>query len=180
MSPPQSIEAKLIKQRKLPEKIADFINRIAGSFVFFIVNAIFFAAWILVNTGRIPHLSVFDPYPFTFLTMVVSLEAIFLSVFVLISQNRQTTIDSLREEIHLQLNQIAEREITKSLELLSDIHRAHFPKKASDIQLERMLKATDTGKIEARLEKELSPPPLAISEFLEKLEEKIPLYRHKK
>jgi uncharacterized membrane protein len=179
MSPhPTSIEAKLQKNRKLEEKIADDITRFCGSFSFFVLNAIFFIFWILFNTGRIPGLPIIDPFPFILLTMVVSLEAIFLSIFVLISQNRQSVIDSLREEIHLQLNEIAEKEITKCLKLVSDLHTARFPKIPPDPDLPRMLKDTDTEKIEARLEKELEPEPLAISEFLEKLEQKIPAYRH--
>lgn len=180
MPRPISFEAKIQKNRKFTERVADDITRFAGSFAFFVVNVLFFLVWILINTGRIPPLPVVDPFPFTFLTMIVSLEAIFLSIFVLISQNRQSTIDSIREEIHLQINEIAEKEITKSLQLLGDLHRARFPKSPPDLQLDRMLRTTDAGKIAAEVEKELEPEPLVISEFIEKLEEKIPLYRRKK
>jgi uncharacterized membrane protein len=112
--------------------------------------------------------------------MIVSLEAIFLSIFVLISQNRQSTISTLREEIHLQINEIAEKEITKCLELLSGLYKAKFPNQPPDPELERMLQTLSTSKIEQKLEKELEPRALTISEFLEKLEEKIPFYRRKK
>ena len=173
MAQTRSFEAKLSKNRHLWERLADDINRIAGSFGFFILNALFFILWITVNTGQIKGLPIVDPFPFILLTMIVSLEAIFLSIFVLISQNRQSTIDSLREEIHLQINEIGEREITKSLRLLSDIHKAHFPDSPKDPELERMLKATNTEKIEASVEKELEPSPLVISELLEKVEEKV-------
>ena len=131
-----SIEAKLQKSRSFTERLADDVNRASGSFFFFILNILLFAAWILINSGRLPGLPVIDPYPFTFLTMMVSLEAIVLSIFVLISQNRQSTIDTLREEIHLQINEVAEREITKCLKLLSEIHAAHFPKTPPDPELE--------------------------------------------
>src|SRR3989344_249155 len=177
---PVSFEAKIQKNRKFTEKLADNITRLAGSFSFFVVNIVFFSLWILINTGRLPPLPVIDPYPFTFLTMLVSLEAIFLAIFVLISQNRQSTIDSIREEVHLQINEIAEKEITKSLRLLTDLHRANFPESPPDPELDHMLKKIDTGKITAAVEKELEPEPLVISEFIEKLEDKIPLYRRKK
>ncbi len=174
-----SIEAKLVKSRTPLERLADDVNHFAGSFNFLILNALFFGSWILVNSGKV-GLVPFDPFPFILLTMIVSLEAIFLSVFVLISQNRQSTIDTLREEIHLQINEIAEREVTKCLELLNDLHKAKFPKRVADPQLERMLRETNTNQISARIEKELGPTPLVISEFFEKLEEKIPLLSRKK
>ncbi|MBI2587634.1 DUF1003 domain-containing protein, partial [Candidatus Amesbacteria bacterium] len=153
---PQSLEAKLHKNRKFTERLADNINRTAGNFLFFLLHLSFFAFWVLFM-GKL------DPFPFTFLTLLVSLEAIFLSIFVLMSQNRQSTIDSLREEIHLQINEIAEREITKALSLLRDIHRHTVKDPKPDPELDHMLQNIDTGKIERSLEKELEPPPLVIS-----------------
>lgn len=164
-----SFEAKLKKNRNLFERLSDDIARFAGSFSFFLLNFLFFASWISLNSGLIPGIVPFDPYPFILLTMTVSLEAIFLSVFVLMSQNRQSTIDTLREEIHLQVNEIAEREITKCLSLIADIHKSHFPKAPADPELERMLRKTDTNALSEKLGKELGPPPLVISELLEKV-----------
>jgi uncharacterized membrane protein len=175
-----SIEAKLQKNRRFTEKLADEINRVSGSFFFFVLNIALFAGWIFINSGRISNLPVFDPYPFTFLTMVVSLEAIVLSIFVLISQNRQSTIDTLREEIHLQINEVAEREITKCLQLLTDLHRKEFPNSPPDPELERMLSPVNPQKIQSSLQKELEPPPLVLSELIEKIEEKLASYRRKK
>src|SRR3989338_8842372 len=165
MAQTRSFEAKLSKNRHLWERLADDINRIAGSFGFFILNALFFILWITVNTGQIKGLPIVDPFPFILLTMIVSLEAIFLSIFVLISQNRQSTIDSLREEIHLQINEIGEREITKSPRLPSHIHKAHFPDSPKDPELEHMLTPVDTTRIQSSLEKELETPPLVISQL---------------
>lgn len=165
-----SFEAKLQKNRKLTERLADDINRLAGSFGFFVLNVLFFVTWIAGNSGKIPNFPIVDPFPFIFLTMVVSLEAIFLSIFVLISQNRQATVDTLREEIHLQINQVAEREITKALSLLADLHHAKFPNAPKDPELGRMLLALDTNKLEQNIEKELEPSPLVISELVEKVE----------
>jgi len=170
VTPVHSFEAKLQKNRKFTERLADDITRIAGSFGFFATNIIFFTFWITINSGFIPGLSIIDPYPFTFLTMLVSLEAIFLAVFVLMSQNRASTIDSLREEIHLQINEIAEKEITKSLQLLAEIHKKIITDKKPDPELEHMLKTLNTAQIESQVEKELSPQPLVISEALENFE----------
>jgi uncharacterized membrane protein len=169
----RSFEAKILRNRKFTERLADDINRIAGNFSFFVAHVIFFGAWVVANQGLIPGVTPIDPYPFSFLTMLVSLEAIFLSIFVLMSQNRQSTVASLREEIHLQVNQIAEREVTKALQLISEIHEKTVGKKKDDPELNRMLKTLDTARIEATLEKQLEPSPMVIAELLEKAESKI-------
>jgi uncharacterized membrane protein len=87
------------------QRIADVIAEFSGSIPFLVLNAAFFAIWLLVNA--IPSLA-FDPYPFGLLTMIVSLEAIFLSIFVLVSQNRQSDKDRIRNELDYQVNLKAE------------------------------------------------------------------------
>ncbi len=82
--------------------------------------------------------------------MIVSLEAIFLSIFVLVSQNRSSYVDALREELHLQVNLIAEEEITKVLRVLAEIRKKVGITKP-DPELERMLKRIDTNYIEKSL-----------------------------
>lgn len=91
------------------ERIADVIAAFSGSIAFLVANAVWFVAWIVWNL--LPVGSHFDPYPFGFLTMVVSLEAIFLSIFVLISQNRQAAKDRLRADAEYEVNLKAELEI---------------------------------------------------------------------
>lgn len=92
------------------ERIADVIAAFSGSIQFLVLNALWFAIWIGWNsTPFLPH---FDPYPFGFLTMVVSLEAIFLSIFVLVSQNRQAAKDRLRADAEYEVNLKAELEIS--------------------------------------------------------------------
>jgi uncharacterized membrane protein len=170
-----SFEAKLQKNRSFTQRLADEITRLAGSFGFFLINVLFFISWISINISLFPQISAFDPFPFPLLTTIVSLEAIILAVFVLISQNRQGQIDSLREEIHLQINEIAEKEITKSLKLLTEIHAKTVGNSEPDPELERMLKTLNTAKIESKLEKEMEPQPLVISEFLDQAEKKLGL-----
>ena len=92
------------------QRIADWISWFSGSMPFLLLNLVWFAVWIAINTM---HLGVeeFDPYPFGLLTMIVSLEAIFLSCFVLISQNRQAEKDRVRSDIEYDVNIKAELEI---------------------------------------------------------------------
>ena len=83
------------------QRIADVIAEFSGSIPFLVLNAVFFAVWLIVNA--FPSVA-FDPYPFGLLTMIVSLEAIFLSIFVLVSQNRQADKDRIRNELDYQVN----------------------------------------------------------------------------
>jgi uncharacterized membrane protein len=92
------------------QRIADWISWFSGSMEFLLLNAIWFVVWIAINTMNL-GVPQFDPYPFGLLTMIVSLEAIFLSCFVLISQNRQAEKDRVRADIEYEVNIKAELEI---------------------------------------------------------------------
>jgi len=92
------------------QRIADWISWFSGSMWFLLINAVWFVVWIAVNTLPL-GVPAFDPYPFGLLTMIVSLEAIFLSCFVLISQNRQAEKDRVRSNIEYEVNIKAELEV---------------------------------------------------------------------
>jgi uncharacterized membrane protein len=94
-------------------RVADWISEFSGSLPFLSIHCVLFAVWIALNTGPLARteLGGWDPFPYGFLTMCVSLEAIILSVFVLLSQNRQVTRDRLRNDIEYQVNLKAELEI---------------------------------------------------------------------
>lgn len=143
----KSFEAKSLRSRSLLTQLSDDLTEICGSTPFLIFHIIFFTAWIFLNIEVIPGTIPFDPFPFGLLTMVVSLEAIFLAIFILVSQNRSAYVNTLREEVHLRVNLIAEEEITKVLEVLADV-RKHIGIKKPDPELEEMLQRTDTGYIE--------------------------------
>lgn len=131
------------KNKTAPERLADWFTDSFGTIWFFNFNAIIFCLWILVNTGVIPVAMIFDPYPFGMLTMVVSLEAIFLSIIVLISQNRASQIADLREELDLEVNLWSEREVTKILNMLDEIHDHLGLSEKDDEELRRMKEVTN-------------------------------------
>ena len=108
------------RERQVQERMADAITSFSGSMLFVYIHILWFGAWLLVNTG---HLGIpsFDPFPYGFLTMIVSLEAIFLSTFVLISQNRFSDEADRRAELDLQIGLLAEHEITRVLYMLDAI-----------------------------------------------------------
>ena len=100
-----------VNAHSLLHKIIDAIAEFAGSIPFLMIHVVLFAAWLTLNSVQIPGIPQFDPYPFGFLTLSVSLEAIFLSVFVLLSQNRQAAKDRVRSDIEYDVNLKAELEI---------------------------------------------------------------------
>lgn len=161
----RSFEAKALKSRSVLIRFSDDLTSVFSSPVFLIINAIFFAVWIAINIGLVSSIKAFDPFPFGFLTMIVSLEAIFLSIFVLVSQNRSSYVDSLREELHLQVNLIAEEEVTKVLEVLSQI-RKKVGITEKDAELDEMLKRIDTNYIEKSLIEQMAKANTPLSRDL--------------
>ncbi len=111
-------------QRTSTDRLADVISRFAGSMKFVFLHIAWFACWIAFNTvPLVPEEWRIDPFPFTFLTFVVSLEAIFLSTFILISQNHEERLAQRRTHLDLQINLLSEQENSLMLRLLEAISR---------------------------------------------------------
>jgi uncharacterized membrane protein len=115
------IEDRALGQRSAGERVGDGVARVIGSMPFVVFHGVWFLLWIGINLRWIPVVRPFDPFPFGLLTLVVSLEAIFLSLFVLISQNRMTRQADRRSHLDLQINLLAEAETTKILRVLERI-----------------------------------------------------------
>lgn len=148
----KSLRTQENEKRRPTEKLADWLTETFGSVAFVVFHVIWFGLWILANMGYIPGVAVFDPYPYGLLTMVVSLEAIFLSTFVLISQNRAAKVDVLRDEIDLHVDTITEQEISKLMKMVALLMKKegiHVDKEASE-----MMKPTDLSKVQKIFEKE--------------------------
>jgi uncharacterized membrane protein len=99
---------RLASVKKEQQRVADSISAFAGSLTFVYLHIAWFAAWIVLNLGLVGRRLVFDPFPYGLLTMVVSLEAIFLSTFILITQNRQGERSEKRAEFDFRNNVRAE------------------------------------------------------------------------
>ena len=145
-----AIKAQHAAYRSPLERFVDRLNSIAGSTPFLMVHVVWFAIWILWNTGLL-GLRKFDPYPFGFLTMVVSLEAIFLSIFVLMAQQRESAIAELREELSLQVSLRVEQEVTKTLQLVAGLYTRMGHRVSDDPELHHMLQPLDVKGIERDL-----------------------------
>jgi uncharacterized membrane protein len=129
------LEKAAREQRTSADRMAERIASFCGSMRFVFVHVVWFGGWILLNS--VPGLPHIDPFPFTFLTLIVSLEAIFLSTFILISQNLDSRISDRRSHLDLQLNLLSEQENTKMIVILHAIAK----KVGADLTQDPYLKA---------------------------------------
>jgi uncharacterized membrane protein len=122
----RNIEAILERRRakaataSVEEKAAAAISRFAGSMLFVYIHLVLFGAWILINVGLLPVIPAWDP-SLVVLAMIASVEAIFLSTFVLINQNRMATEDDARSDLDLQINLLNEHETTRLIAMVDAI-----------------------------------------------------------
>src|SRR4051812_25899288 len=115
------LEKEALLKLSAAEHIANKVTAFAGSTPFIIFHLLWFGGWILLNEGIISSVHPFDPFPFSFLTLVVSLEAIFLTLLVLMSQNRMTKEADKRAHLDLQINLLDEQETTLILKMVQKI-----------------------------------------------------------
>jgi len=145
----RQLEESAKQERKKSDVVAEVIARFCGSMTFVWVHVAWFGAWILINA--LPGLRHLDPFPFTFLTLVVSLEAIFLSTFILISQNHDTKISERRNHLDLQINLLSEQENTTMLAML----RAIAAKVGAELEQNEELEALSQETAPERLAKQI-------------------------
>ncbi len=117
----RKLENETLRSLSTVEHIADKVTSFAGSSPFILLHVLWFGVWIFINSGVISTVTPFDPFPFSFLTLVVSLEAIFLTLLVLMSQNRMTKEADKRAHLDLQINMLDEQETTLILKMVQKI-----------------------------------------------------------
>ncbi len=138
------IENAQKENRTFAEKLSEAIANFCGSMTFVYVHVVWFGGWVLFNS--LLPVQPFDPFPFTFLTLIVSLEAIFLSTFILISQNHETRLTERRNHLDLQINMMAEKENTKLLELAKAIAQK-VGVAFDDADMQALLEPMDPAKV---------------------------------
>jgi uncharacterized membrane protein len=111
------------QRRSTADKLSDAVAGFVGSVSFVAIHLAWFGAWVAINTGLLAWLPIFDPYPYVFLCMIVSLEGVLLSTFVLIKQNRMSQRADQRAHLDLQINLLAEKEVTKLIQMLERVSR---------------------------------------------------------
>ena len=133
----RNVNEEMQATRNFGERLSDLLTMIAGDIRFVYASLIWFGVWLIWNSGIIPGLKPFDPNPYGLLTMVVSLEAIFLSLFVLISQNRQAAREKVRNDIEYEVNIKAEleiRELRQQIEELQQLMLQHLAQMSTHME----------------------------------------------
>jgi uncharacterized membrane protein len=150
------LEEEALARRTLTEKFSDALVKAVGSTSFLLFNLVFVFGWMLANAGPLVAFQRFDPFPFGVLALVVSSESVFLTIFVLISQNRMARAAERRSHLDLQVGMLAEQELTTMLQMLQALC-AHtgVDVRFSNRQVEEFKSTTDVSKLANELEKKL-------------------------
>ena len=114
-------EEEALVQRSSSERLADSVGVFAGSLTFVVLHLVLVITWTLVNSGRFSWIRPFDPWPFSLLGVIVAVEAVVLSSFILMRQNRMMRRGERRDHLNLQVDLLAEKEITKVLQMVRAI-----------------------------------------------------------
>ena len=150
------LEEESRQKRTTADRISDLIANFVGSMPFVVLHLVWFGTWVAVNTGWLSGKLRFDPYPFALLCMLVSLEGVLLSTFVLIKQNRMSQRADQRAHLDLQVNLLSEKEITKILQLQRLIcARLEIEEADWDQEAKELSSVTAVGNIASELDKKM-------------------------
>ena len=150
----RELEAGFARRRTGADRLIDAVSGFAGSFRFLLAQVAVLLAWVGANLGLVRGVRPFDPFPFEFLNFLVGAEAILLSTFVLMTQNRQTRQAEHWGHLQLQISLLAEQESTKMLRMLRLIcARLGLERAAGDPELAEMIRTTHVEELARELEK---------------------------
>jgi uncharacterized membrane protein len=148
------LEKETLQNLSTAEHVADKVRAFAGSTPFIILHILWFGGWILANSGIVSGISPFDPFPFNFLTLMVSLEAIFLTLLVLMSQNQMTKEADKRANLDLQINMLDEQETTMILRMVQKIATHLGLEDEMDNSIKEMSEDTDINNVSKTIDEE--------------------------
>ena len=150
------LEAAEHAKATLADRVADAITAFSGSIRFVWITVISVASWVAINLA-LPKPDRIDPFPFPLLTLVLSVEAIFLAIFILMSQNRAARISEKRSHLDLQLNLLSEQENTKMLEMLEQIGKAVGAEFGNSEAVRVLAEATRPEALSDQIDQAVSP-----------------------
>ena len=149
------LERKALDGRARIDRLTDAVARIAGSTPFIAIHALWFAAWIVLNATRFA----IDPFPYNILNLAVTFEAVFLTSMVLMTQNHMTSLADRRAHLDLQVNLLAEQELTAMLHMLHGLcTQAGVHVAIRDERVQQLLAETDIREIAVALDRGLDSP----------------------
>ena len=148
----KTLKSRVGFKKTSTDSIVENLTTTIGTLWFLSAIALLIISWILINSRIFLGIESFDPYPYPFLMMIVQFFAIFLTITILISQNRQARIAEVHQRMDLEINVRAEHEITKILHMLEALHLEHGIS-TDDHELDQMLEKTDIIEIKEEVEK---------------------------
>jgi uncharacterized membrane protein len=151
------IEQAFVRQRSGVDRLGEIISRYAGSLGFAVAHLCGVSAWMAINAG-LTSIDPFDPYPFSFLGVLVALEAVFLSTFVLMTQKRQSRQAEHWAHLSLQIGLLSEQETTKMLQMLTLVCNRVGVKTSQDWELKEMVEKTPIAHLAQELAQNLENP----------------------
>lgn len=150
------LEEEALDRRSRTERESDTIVKFIGSPKFLLLHVILIVVWSTVNLNLIPFVKAFDPFPFGILALFVSSESVFLTIFVLISQNRMARQAERRSHLDLQVGMLAEQELTMMLQMLQKLcQHTGVDVKSATQQVQGFSETTDVHKLASELEEKL-------------------------
>ena len=153
------VDQQLVGRRTRMERIGDAIARFFGTWRFIIAHAFLLSGWFVLNLGLLPNIRPFDPYPFPFLGLIVGIEFIFLTTFVLINQNLQSRREEQWSHLNLQLAMLAEHEVTKNMQMLHLICRhLGLEQPTGDNEVKELAQATPVTTLVEEIANKLGEP----------------------
>jgi uncharacterized membrane protein len=143
------------EQRKgIQYRFSNFVTRNMGSLPFACIQTLIILGWFVVNMGWIPGLRQFDSYPFTLLSTVLTIEAIFVAIFILMNQNHMADLEEKREDLNIQISLLTEHEVTQIMALVDKISH-HLNVRGSSVDISDLKKETSPEKVLLEIEREL-------------------------
>jgi uncharacterized membrane protein len=150
------LEHDALDRRTLTERVSDVVTKLVGNIGFLLAHLILISGWSLANLHAIPGLKAFDPFPFGILALVVSSESVFLTIFVLISQNRMARQSERRSHLDLQVGMLSEQELTTILLMLQKLcQHVGVDVDSSRQEIQSFSKTTDVHKLASELQDKL-------------------------
>ena len=150
------MEEEFLRQRSAAARIVDVSVDAVGTMPSFLIHIAAFTGWIVVNSGVLPVVRPWDPFPFILLTMFVSMEGVILALFVLMKQNRMSRRADERDHLHLQINLLAEKEVTTMLQLQQRLMlHLGLPEVAGDSEVQQLAEETAVENLASELKQKL-------------------------
>jgi uncharacterized membrane protein len=150
------LEGEALDRRSRTERDSDAIVKFIGSVKFLVLHGILVFVWVLLNLNLLRRVKPFDPFPFGILALAVASESVFLTICVLISQDRMARQAERRSHLDLQVGMLAEQELTTMLQMLQKLRQlAGVDVKSANLQVQGFSETTDVGKLASELEEKL-------------------------